>query len=440
MDRREFLRIAALAGLAVAAPVGRKRARAQSAPYDGPYWVMVNAGGGWDPIYLCDPKLDPSFNRLYTQVKTAGPISFAPLAADLSNYNDAEKAYISTVLLSHEAFFTKYAGQLTIINGIDTATNNHDSGSRTTWSGQLSEGYPALAAIIAAAKAPDRPMAFLSSGGYDITSNVIPLTRINDLGSLRRIAYPNRMNADDPSSQTYHMPSTVDRIRSLQLARLQRQLAFQQAPRLKRSVSALYFARQTDLGLDRLDVPMPAQLDSGALGDLQQLMQQAQISIAAFKSGLAVSANLDIGGFDTHSDHDRSQVWQLAQLLTGIDFIMQEAARQGLADKVVVVVGSDFGRGPGFNGMGGGAGKDHWSVTSMMMLGARIPGGRVIGGTDAEQKASPVDPTTLQPAAGARKVIGTPDVHRALRRLAGVDGTPTAAKYPLQGADLPIFG
>ena len=45
---------------------------------------------------------------------------------------------------------------------------------------------------------------------------------------------------------------------------------------------------------------------------------------------------------------------------------------------VVVVVASDFGR-TRYNGDGG---KDHWPITSMMMMGAGISGGRVIGQTD----------------------------------------------------------
>ncbi|MBL8973822.1 MAG: twin-arginine translocation signal domain-containing protein, partial [Myxococcales bacterium] len=52
MDRRNFLKVAAMTGLAVAAP---RSARALT-PYAGPFYVMISARGGWDPTYLCDPK------------------------------------------------------------------------------------------------------------------------------------------------------------------------------------------------------------------------------------------------------------------------------------------------------------------------------------------------------------------------------------------------
>src|SRR5690606_37561454 len=68
MDRRNFLKIAAMTGLAVAAPplVAPRSARAALSPYKGPFYVMISARGGWDPTYLCDPKPNGGpFNRLY---------------------------------------------------------------------------------------------------------------------------------------------------------------------------------------------------------------------------------------------------------------------------------------------------------------------------------------------------------------------------------------
>src|SRR5262245_24576724 len=91
MDRRRFLQIAGIAGLGVVAPVGLRDGSAASAKYTGPFWIMVNAGGGWDPTITVDPKGgtkdDPkSVNQSYTkdQIATAGGIAYAPtsLSAD----------------------------------------------------------------------------------------------------------------------------------------------------------------------------------------------------------------------------------------------------------------------------------------------------------------------------------------------------------------------
>ena len=34
------------------------------APYEGPYYVVFNASGGWDTTYLMDPKGVNEINRL----------------------------------------------------------------------------------------------------------------------------------------------------------------------------------------------------------------------------------------------------------------------------------------------------------------------------------------------------------------------------------------
>ena len=79
----------------------------------------------------------------------------------------------------------------------------------------------------------------------------------------------------------------------------------------------------------------------------------------------------------------------MAKLLHAADFIMEEATRAGIRDRVGLVIGSDFGRTPKYNA---GNGKDHWPITSMMMMGAGIRGNRVIGATDEERRPVTVDP------------------------------------------------
>ena len=129
----------------------------------------------------------------------------------------------------------------------------------------------------------------------------------------------------------------------------------------------------------------------------------------------------------------------MLEILDGTDFLMDEAERQGVADKIIVAVGSDFGRTPYYNG---GMGKDHWSTTSMLFMGAGIPGNRVVGTSDGEHNAIGVtanlDPDT---SAEARK-IHPADIHYALRKVAGLHDGELAAMFPLdlKGDPLPLFG
>ena len=68
MERREFLRLCGSAGLGLAAPIALPPllgAQSEPAPYDGPFYAVFNASGGWDTTYLMDPKGVNEINRLY---------------------------------------------------------------------------------------------------------------------------------------------------------------------------------------------------------------------------------------------------------------------------------------------------------------------------------------------------------------------------------------
>ena len=224
MERRRFLQIAGLAGLAIMSPLGLDRGRtvrAGPSKYTGPFWIMVNAGGGWDPTLLCDPKGGTmgdmtSVDQTYTpsQIKTAGGIEYAPVTASVDNIE----------IFNGDAFWTAHASRLLAINGLDTATNNHDAGSRTVWSGQLAEGYPSFAALVAAVASAslDLPMAFVSNGGYDATEGLIPLARLgSNIGDVQKIAYPNVTDPTKTGTPDYFTSTTASRIAATQQARLQ---------------------------------------------------------------------------------------------------------------------------------------------------------------------------------------------------------------------------
>jgi len=318
-----------------------------------------------------------------------------------------------------------------VINGLDVETNSHDTGTRHVWSGKTGEGHPALAALIAGAVGRERPMSFLTSGGYDYTAGLVAPTRTGNMGALTRLAFPDRMDPGNAESR-FHSEATSERIAAAQRARLEALMQEQRLPKVREQMSMLYAARTGENELRRLTEFLPAELD----GSNNPLKRQAQVAIAAYRAGITVAANLSIGGFDTHGNHDASHIPRLQLLLEGVDFLLDEAERTGVADRMVVVIGSDFARTPGYNE---GNGKDHWSITSMMLMGPGIPGNRVIGTTDERHRAIPVDPVTLQPNPNGTRIKPV-HVHRALRRLAGIDGTETAAGFPVKGDDLPLFG
>jgi uncharacterized protein (DUF1501 family) len=449
MERRQFLTLAGLAGLAVVSPLAVREGHAENDKYAGPYWIMVNAGGGWDPTMLCDPKggADPqnpkAVNHAYTpaQIGKAGAISYAPIAYS-SNGVPVQSA---------KSFFEKHGKRLTILNGVDTSTNNHDAGSRTIWSGQLSEGHPSFAALAAAfaTRTTPVPLAYLSSGGFDATAGLVSLARIGDTGSIRNISYPNAINPNDPNStDTFHTADTAARIAKAQNDRIDALRKKERLTTVGSALSSLFLARQSDGGLSRLGDELanvklvnypgdfPALAGADGYYEIENMLRQAQIALHSFKSGVAVSANLDFGGFDTHDNADDRQTRQLMGLLFGLDYLFTQIDALGLTDQVYVMVGSDFGRTPYYNS---GNGKDHWNITSVMCAGPKIPGNRVIGSTDAEFKTVTLNPKTLAPdPSGIR--LEPMHLHHALRKIAGITGTDLDTQFGLPGDELPLFG
>jgi hypothetical protein len=88
------------------------------------------------------------------------------------------------------------------------------------------------------------------------------------------------------------------------------------------------------------------------------------------------------GGWDDHRDLFKSfKGDRLKQLDQGLSALLTDLSERGLLDTTMVLVLGEFGRTPKVNKDGG---RDHWSYAmSVLMAGAGIPGGQIVGATDA---------------------------------------------------------
>ena len=410
MRRRDFLKLSAAAGVTVAAPI--TLAGAADDNYEGPYFAVFNASGGWDTTYLMDPKGVNDLNRLYNagDILTAGNIRYAPT-----------EGRIASGAMTNRAFFDKYYRDLLVINGIDVSVNNHSPCSRYVATGKLdSLRFPAFPALVAAAKAPEVPLAFLTFGGYSNTGNVIAKTRIPYVSRLQRLARADHVNSD--SSDMFHHPLAIERIEGALRDVDERGHAL---PKIRRANSFIYAAQINSKALSRVEPWIPSSLPE------DQLQRQVEIGLAGFASGLAVSANFKLGTFDSHDTNDPDQMDLIPKLLAGVDHLMERAAEIGIQDKLVVIMQSEMGRTPWYNDTGG---KDHWSINSMMMMGAGISGNRVVGQTTVDpetgndQSAAVINPRTLANDSGGVR-IRPEHVQTALRELAGIDSHPSTQLF-----------
>ena len=442
MNRRKFLK--ASAALAPAAVASFRLPFAHAADYRGRLCVFVQADGGWDPTSFCDPKAntpgEPVINHWAErdEIQQAGNIPYAPFAGN-------------------EAFFEKYHPRMLVINGVDAQTNSHTVGVVHNWSGRNSEGYPATTALVAATSAPDLPVGYVNFGGYSETAGLTRYTRLDNPDLLRSVAYPRGegewVDAADPEDSAYFPAAdwaAMRRHRDAAVARLANRDGLLPGAALRLAHYRDAFASSEGLKTFADAIPPEGELeqvvewqspeaDSFGGSYWSQLRRQAQLAVLAFKTGVAVSADLYLGGFDTHGAHDADHEWLLGNLTDGVDYLWDYAEAHGVADRLFVVIGSDFGRTNFYNAQNG---KDHWPIGSYVIMekGQRWTN-RAVGETDALHFAQRINPKTLKRDDANGTIIYPKHVHKALRRYLGVDNSAGAKRFPFNNTeDVAFFG
>ena len=400
----------------------------------GKLLVSVQADGGWDPTSFCDPKTnqpdEPVINHWaeHSEPDQAGNIPYAPFA-------------------NNKNFFDKHHDKMLVINGVDAQTNSHTTGIVHNWSGRISEGYPTTTALLAGHRGEGLPVPYISFGGYSETSQTTRFTRMNDATLLRHIANPTFR--DERGEYLYVNETDWATLEAYRAKEYERFLSGGNLlPMQKRNRAYYESALETSQALrayadaippqEQLEEPVQATTPSGNSFD-SSLRRQAQLTVLAFKTGAAVSADLWSGFFDTHATHDLDHEWLLSQLTNGVDYLWEYAEEHDVADDLVVAIGSDFGRTNFYNAQ---QGKDHWPIGSFVIMEKNQPWtNRVVGETDDLHFAHRIDPTTLERDDANGTIIYPKHVHKALRRYLGIENTPDAQRFPFNNTeDFAFFG
>jgi uncharacterized protein (DUF1501 family) len=92
---------------------------------------------------------------------------------------------------------------------------------------------------------------------------------------------------------------------------------------------------------------------------------------------------VNYGGWDDHKK--LFETYKGSRLKTfdqGLSALLNDLSERGLMENTMVIALGEFGRTPKVNK---DAGRDHWPFAmSVLMAGAGIPGGQVVGATDAK--------------------------------------------------------
>ena len=123
-----------------------------------------------------------------------------------------------------------------------------------------------------------------------------------------------------------------------------------------------------------------------------------------------VSFNLNFingTGWDTHNDGQLNQHVLIQELDKSLAALIDDLERRGLLDSTLVVVGSEFGRPPEFDG---GGGRGHQGAAfSVPIFGGGLKSGQVIGATDEFSRKVADEP------------VSVPDLHATIYAAMGID-------------------
>lgn len=177
-----------------------------------------------------------------------------------------------------------------------------------------------------------------------------------------------------------------------------------QPPRLR---STIYdqFVRNSRAGLDAYNmVKQAGAMQSGVPYPEDYFSQGLQFVGKLVRADPAIRVvAMTQGSYDTHENQYGHHAGQLAELANGLKAFMADLERNGTADRVMVLVWSEFARRIEPNGT---AGTDHGSAQAMMLLGKGVKGG-VHGAPPSLAPADLVDGGNLKMAVDFRSLYAT---------------------------------
>lgn len=415
MNRRKLLGFLGLTGLGIALPAVPCRVwAAQTSAYKGLLYINLQASGGWDVTSFCDPKINQPNEKIINnwatsaEIQKVGNIAYAPVG-------------------NNSRFFTQHYDKMLVINGINSRTNAHVAGRLFNHTGSQKNGAPHLSALHAFAQNKGLAMPLMVYGD-SATANLVAPTKLSR--DIFQIVEPN---VRTPGQATQWLANDdlaaikalqAERATSLKDGKLQLAKQQQQVNEYYDSVfadtegfknfSALY------MGLNEGEYIKDNYTDA------------IKFALTAFTTGLGVSADVTINGFDTHDEHDVRGVKALDDLTNAACMLWHYAEQLGISDRLVVSLASDFGRTPYYND---GRGKDHWTYGSTILMQKNVSWtNRVIGKTTELHKALKINPQTLQVDPNGIELEPS-HIHHNLRNYLGIAANPAALRFKLDASN-----
>jgi len=406
ITRRDMIRGGVAAAACAAVPSMLPRASANG-PGDVKNLLIVLNFGGWDTTVALDPK--PGLPLVDV---TPGDIA---AAGALTWWSDPETRP------GVDRFFQRWADQTAIINGVQVRSFVHTDCIKRMMTGSPSDSTPDMGAIAAYELGRDMPVPYLALGNQARSGHLASITG--------RTGTTNQLSALIDPEAAYLEPGSIRRSPGLMPDGAEESLvaaylgATAERVRAIRGQNGANARRVSDFvdSLTRSDQLAAFAREGASIGDRDYTLSldvQVPLAIRALSEGLSHTALIQSGyDWDTHAGN-APQVGFHEGLFGTLDSMMDELVTADLLDSTMVVVLSEMGRTPRLNGQ---AGKDHWPVTSCMVMGAGVDSG-VYGGTDDELGALSVDMTTGAPLSTGNQLQSANLVAGVLQSV-GVDSS-----------------
>jgi uncharacterized protein (DUF1501 family) len=333
------------------------------------YWVLALMSGGHDTLYTTDPKSAQEVDSLVTlptenRVIAAGEHRLGPHFAPLS----------------------RWASELTVLNGVQVRTVNHDTGQKQFF--------------------------HLKTNIVDVMPSVLDIIATRRNGQPLGTAYINL------SSRAMHSPAyfgTADQFYFgksdvfEQVARASPQELGVLANVLRRQAgdigrsgpgwreaeqTAIYLKEVADFFEHAAEVPPLVATSRSTDYTAQGMAESFERALWLIENDLCCGVVLDLGvmGWDTHIRNESKQGEMNGGFVKFFDDYLADLHvrknRHGiLAQQTVTVVGSELGRFPHQNDM---LGKDHLPQTSFLFTGPGIRAGKSFGRTGRRMEGLPI--------------------------------------------------
>lgn len=403
-SRRDFLKTSAMAGLAgsaispqlLSAATGEKSFPVGKAEH----CIMIWLGGGSCHIDTWDPKLKGDAKErkpgsYYDPIPTA--ISGVQVCEHLPKCADMLDRFVPVRSVHHE-----------VIDEHAIATNRMHTGRPT--SGTVV--YPSIGSIVAHERgaAGEGVPAYVLIGYPNITRGPGFLgTKAGFVYLLDTNSGPNGLSkpADLSQARRDRREKLLARMRAGYLNQLPRDQFvkdYDETLAQALDLSGPNFMKVFDLGSE------PADLRNSYGGEFGQRCLLSRRLIESGVRFIEVSHNLNFvngTGWDTHNEGQLNQHLLIKELDSALSTLVTDLERKKLLDKTLIVVASEFGRPPQFDG-GGGRGHQSKAFT-VILAGGGLKTGQVIGETD-ELGATVVS-----------RPVSVPDLHATIHCALGID-------------------